>query len=51
MLSTAIGDQRCLISSRVIRIASFRRLTMSSASAPVALALATSMERSRAVGS
>ena len=51
MLSTAIGDQRCLTSSRVIRMASLSRLTISSASAPVALALATSTERSRAVGS
>src|SRR5262245_35027115 len=51
MLSTAIGDQRCLTSSRVSRMASLRRLTMSRASAPVALALATSTDRSRAVGS
>src|SRR6266851_9129202 len=51
MLSTAIGDQRCLTSSRVSRIASLSRLVTSSASAPVALALATSTERSRAVGS
>src|SRR5262245_65086841 len=51
MLSTAMGDQRCLTSSRVMRIASLRRLTMSSASAPVALAFATSTDRSRAVGS
>src|SRR5262249_38910436 len=51
MLSTAMGDQRCLTSSRVSRIASLSRLTKSSASAPVALALATSTDRSRAVGS
>ena len=51
MLSTAIGVQRCLTSSRVISIASLRRLTISSASAPVALAFATSTERSRAAGS
>src|SRR6185312_8658256 len=51
MLRTAIGDQRCLTSSRVIRIASLRRDTIISASAPVAFALATSTERSRAVGS
>src|SRR5215510_1007735 len=51
MLSTAMGDQRCLISSRVSRIASLSRLTRSSASAPVALAFATSTDRSRAVGS
>src|SRR6266705_252790 len=50
MLSTAIGDQRCLTSSRVIRMASLSRLTRSSASAPVDLALATSTERSRAFG-
>src|SRR5262245_25712798 len=51
MLSTPIGDQRCLTSSRVNRIASLRRLTTSSASAPVALAFDTSTERSRAVRS
>src|SRR5262245_59735764 len=51
MLSTAIGDQPCLTSSVVGRMASLRRLTMSRASAPVALALATSTDRSRAVGS
>src|SRR5215217_4837074 len=51
MLSTAIGDQRCFTSSRVNRIASLRRLTRSSASAPVALALDISTDRSRAVGS
>ncbi|MNC89750.1 hypothetical protein D3C83_57300 [compost metagenome] len=51
MLSTAIGDQRCLTISRVSRMASLSRLTISSASAPVALALAISTDRSRAVGS
>ena len=51
MLSTAIGVQRCLTSSRVISMASLSRLTISSASAPVALALATSTDRSRAAGS
>src|SRR5262245_16422407 len=51
MLSTPIGDQRCLTSSRVIKIASLSRLTISSASAPVALAFDTSTDRSRAVGS
>src|SRR6516225_12198377 len=51
MLSTAMGDQRCLTSSRVIRMASLSRLTIESASAPVALALATSTDRSRDVGS
>src|SRR6185295_8990924 len=51
MLRIAMGDQRCFTSSRVIRMASLRRLTTSSASAPVALAFDTSTERSRAVGS
>src|SRR4029078_9219374 len=51
MLSTALGFQRCWTSSRVSRIASLRRLTAMNASAPVALAFATSTERSRAGGS
>src|ERR1043166_4294579 len=51
MLRIPIGLQRCFTSSRVIRIASFTRLTTSNASGPAAFALATSTERSRAVGS
>src|SRR3974390_3036656 len=51
MLMIAIGDQRCLTNSRVTRIASLRRLTTNSASAPVAFAFATSTDRSRADGS
>src|SRR5689334_10668732 len=46
MLSTAMGVQRCLTSSRVSSMASLSRLTTRSASAPVALALATSTDRS-----
>src|SRR5713226_1058864 len=51
MLKMAIGDQRCLTSSRVIKIASLSGLTTNNASAPAALALATSTDRSRAAGS
>src|SRR5258708_2741669 len=48
MLRIDIGDQRCLTSSRVSRIASLSLLTTRSDSAPHALAFATSTERSRA---
>ena len=51
MLSTPIGDQRCLTNSRVSRMASLRRLTTSSASAFEARARVISTERSRAFGS
>ena len=46
MLKIAIGDQRCLTSSRVSKIASLRRLTVSRASAPVALATGAGAEAS-----
>ena len=43
-----IGDQFCFTISRMIRIASLTRVIGISKSAPAALALATSTERSRA---
>src|SRR6202162_3993558 len=49
--STPIGVQRCFTISRVSRIASLRRLTTSSASAPAAFALEISTDRSLAAGS